>query len=89
MLRPMQSASHSLLEACTNVALGFVLALVIQAIAYPLFGIRTTIVIDGTIAAIFTLASLVRSYLVRRAFETFRRAGCEARPVARQFDARP
>jgi polyferredoxin len=53
------------------VALGFVLALVIQAIVYPLFGLTTTFVTDGTIAVIFTLASLLRSYLVRRAFETF------------------
>jgi hypothetical protein len=38
---------------------------------YPLFGISTTIVTDSSIAVAFTLVSLVRSYLVRRAFETF------------------
>jgi hypothetical protein len=71
MLRQVQNRSDSLLEAGTNVALGFVLALVIQAVVYPLFAITTTIATDGAIAVIFTLASLVRSYLVRRAFETF------------------
>ena len=53
------------------VALGFVLALLTQALIYPLFGIRTTVLTDSTIAVAFTLVSLVRSYLVRRAFETF------------------
>lgn len=69
--RRVQSREASLLEAATNVALGFVLALAMQALIYPLFGIRTTVVTDSTIAVAFTLVSLVRSYLVRRAFETF------------------
>jgi hypothetical protein len=38
-----QSKSLSWLEASTNVTLGFVLALVIQALVYPLFGIATTL----------------------------------------------
>jgi membrane protein implicated in regulation of membrane protease activity len=71
MLRRAQSRGDSFLEAATNVAFGFVLALVTQAIVYPLFGIATTLTTDGTIAVIFTIVSLVRSYLVRRAFETF------------------
>ena len=70
MLRRAQSRSDSLLEAATNVALGFVLALATQALVYPLFGIATTFVTDGAIAVIFTMVSLARSYLVRRAFET-------------------
>ena len=68
MLRRAQSRADSLLEATTNVALGLVLALVTQALVYPLFGIATAFVTDG--ALIFTLVSLARSYLVRCAFET-------------------
>jgi hypothetical protein len=64
-----QSKSLSWFEASTNVALGFMLALVIQVLVYPLFGIATTLTTNGAVAAIFTAASLVRSYLVRRAFE--------------------
>jgi hypothetical protein len=71
-MRRSQSRALSMLEASTNVAFGFLMALVIQAIVYPPFGIRTTIVTDASIAVIFTLASWVRSYAVRRAFETFR-----------------
>jgi hypothetical protein len=69
--RRVQSREASLLEAATNVALGFILALSMQALLYPLFGISTTVLTDSTIAVAFTLMSLVRSYVVRRAFETF------------------
>ena len=75
MLRRVQSREDSFLEAVTNVALGFVLALVTQAAVYPMFGITTTITTDSTIAVIFTLVSLLRSYLVRRAFEAFASRG--------------
>ena len=71
MLRSAQSREASFLEAVTNVAIGFALALVTQALAYPLFGISTTLGTDSIIAAIFTVVSLIRSYLVRRAFETW------------------
>ena len=69
--RRVQSRETSLLEAATNVSLGFILALLMQALLYPFFGIRTTVLTDSTIAVAFTFVSLVRSYLVRRAFETF------------------
>lgn len=67
--RPAQSRSTSLLEAVLNVSIGYVLALLTQWMAYPLFGIHTVLTTDLTIAAIFTLVSLARSYLLRRAFE--------------------
>jgi hypothetical protein len=51
------------------VLLGYLLALVTQRLAYPLFGIHTTLATDGAIAAIFTLVSLARSYVLRRLFE--------------------
>jgi hypothetical protein len=69
MLRRVQTRSESLLEAATNIALGFVLALIIQLMVYPLFGIHSTLMTDTMIALIFTAASFARSYLVRRAFE--------------------
>ena len=83
MLRRVQSREDSFLEAVTNVVLGFVLALVTQAAVYPMFGIVTTITTDSTIAVIFTLVSLLRSYLVRRAFETL-----STRTVAREGPSR-
>lgn len=67
--RAAQSRTGSAAEAATNVVVGYLLALVTQALLYPLFGIATTIAQDGMIAAVFTLVSLARSYLLRRLFE--------------------
>lgn len=67
--RRHQSRRHSFAEAFTNVLLGYLLALVTQRVAYPLFGIQTTIATDSAIALIFTLVSLGRSYLLRRLLE--------------------
>lgn len=66
-----QSRQASFLEALTNVITGYIVALLVQAIAYPQFGIATTFGMDAAIAAIFTTASLARSYLLRRLFEFF------------------
>jgi hypothetical protein len=67
--RAAQTRSASLLEASANVGAGFLLALITQRVAYPLFGIETTLATDSAIAALFTLVSLARSYLLRRLFE--------------------
>ncbi|HEX2257472.1 MAG TPA: hypothetical protein VHG92_12360 [Afifellaceae bacterium] len=68
-VRAAQRPSGSLVEASTNVVVGYLLALLAQRIAYPLFGIETTLSTDSAIAALFTLVSLARSYLLRRLFE--------------------
>ena len=68
-LRPAQTRAGSLVEATANVVVGYVLALITQALLYPLFGIATTLSTDSIIAAVFTLVSLGRSYVLRRLFE--------------------
>ncbi len=62
------SRSASLAEAITNVVVGFLVALTAQQVIFPVFGIATTLAEDGAIAAMFTGASLVRSYALRRLF---------------------
>lgn len=71
--RPRQSRGASFLEAAANVVVGFLLALIIQRLAYLLFGFDTTLAADSAIAAIFTLVSLGRSYAIRRIFERLTR----------------
>jgi hypothetical protein len=66
-----QSRLMSLIEAATNVAVGYAVAVVTQLLVFPLFGLETTMAQDLTIALIFTLVSLARSYALRRAFEAF------------------
>jgi hypothetical protein len=85
-LRQAQSLFGSAFEALTNVAVGFILALLAQRIVFPLFGIVTTIATDTGIAAIFTALSLVRSYLVRRIFEKAAAMRCR---ISDKADARP
>ncbi len=68
-LRHHQSRRGSLVEAATNVGLGYLLAMLTQAVVYPLFAIDTAITTDAIIAAILTAVSLLHSYLVRRLFE--------------------
>lgn len=67
--RAAQTRSASLLEAATNVLVGYLVALLAQQLVFPLFGIHTTLAQDSAIAAAFTLASLARSYILRRLFE--------------------
>lgn len=79
-LRPAQSRFASLVEAAANVGAGYLLALALQRLAYPLFGIHTTLATDSAIAALFTLVSLARSYVLRRAFEWLAWGNHHARP---------
>lgn len=73
-LRPVQSRRASLIEAVINVAVGFWIAVGVQALVFPIFGIATSFGTDLAIAAIFTAVSIARSYVMRRLFERFGRA---------------
>ena len=68
----MQSRWMSLVEAVTNIAVGYGLAVLTQIIVFPLFGLHATLSENVLIGGIFTLISLVRSFILRRAFETVR-----------------
>lgn len=65
----MQSKKFSLIEAITNTATGFLLSLGIQLMIYPLLGIPVTISQNLLITSVFTIASILRGYLIRRLFE--------------------
>jgi len=65
---PFQSRTASFAEALANVVIGFLLALLIQRLAYPLFGIETSLQVDSLIALLFTMVSLLRSWCLRRLF---------------------
>lgn len=67
-----QSRTMSLVEAVTNVLVGYGAAVTTQMLVFPLFGLHTTLQENLVIGLIFTIISLVRSYLLRRAFETLR-----------------
>ena len=64
-----QSRRMSLLEAVTNVAVGYVLAVATQIVVFPAFGLQASLGDNLAIGAVFTGISLIRSYALRRLFE--------------------
>lgn len=64
----MQSKKYSLLEAIANTATGYAIALIVQYSVFPLFGIHIPASSHIAIASIFTMTSLIRSYVIRRVF---------------------
>ena len=67
----------SLVEAIANVAIGYAVALLTQIIVFPLFALQVSLGDNLAIGGLFTLASLARSYLLRRVFEAIREHGAE------------
>ena len=64
-----QSRLMSLVEAITNVLVGYVLAIATQLVVFPWFGIVTGWTEHLTIGLTFVGVSLVRGYVLRRLFE--------------------
>jgi hypothetical protein len=67
-----QSRLMSFAEAVANVAVGYGVAVVTQILIFPVFGLHTTLAQNLQMGAAFTGISIVRSFLLRRAFEGLR-----------------
>lgn len=67
-----QSRIMSLVEATTNVVVGYVVALLTQFAVFPLFGLAVSLSDNLVIGAVFTAVSLLRSFALRRLFEALR-----------------
>ena len=67
-----QSRIMSLVEAVTNVIVGYGVAVVTQILIFPVFGLHTTLAQNLKLGAAFTLVSLARSFALRRLFEGIR-----------------
>lgn len=63
-----QSKKMSFVESCTNVAIGYGVAVISQILIFPLFKIFIPVRDNLLIGAWFTLISIVRSYFLRRFF---------------------
>jgi hypothetical protein len=66
-----QPKKHSFLEACFNVLIGFGVAVISNFIVLPAFGYMVSPADSFYIAGVFTVISIVRSYILRRAFNWF------------------
>jgi len=67
-----QSRGMSLIEAVTNVAVGYVLAVTTQIVVFPWFGLHPSLGENLALGAVFVGISLLRSYALRRLFEQWR-----------------
>lgn len=68
----MQSRIMSAVEAITNVAVGYGIAVMTQVLVFPFFGLVATLGDNLLLGIIFTGVSLVRSYALRRMFNTLK-----------------
>ena len=68
----MQSRRQSLIEAITNVVVGYALAVLTQIVVFPWFGLKVSLHDNLAIGAIFVIISLLRGYALRRLFEHWR-----------------
>lgn len=64
----MQSRRRSLIEAFTNVVVGYALAVVTQIIVFPWFGLQPSLGDNLALGLVFTSISLIRGYALRRLF---------------------
>jgi hypothetical protein len=68
-----QSRLMSGVEAVTNVAVGYGVAVGTQIVVFPWFGLEPSLSDTLVIGAIFTLVSIARSYALRRLFNGWTR----------------
>ena len=68
-----QSRQISLVEAVTNVAVGYALAIATQIVVFPWFGLQASLGENLALGGVFTGISLLRSYVLRRLFEAAQR----------------
>lgn len=69
----MQSRRASAIEAATNVAIGYGVAVLAQLAVFPMFGLHPSFGDNLAIGAVFTVVSLLRNYVVRRLFNAIGR----------------
>lgn len=67
-----QSRRMSLVEAATNVTVGYALAVITQIVVFPWFGLHPSLGENLAIGALFTGISLLRNYTLRQLFERWR-----------------
>lgn len=77
-----QSRAMSLVEAVTNVVVGYILAILTQIVVFPWFGIEAALHEHFAIGLAFLIVSLARGYLLRRLFDAIA-ASCVRRHNSR------
>ena len=66
----MQSKKQSLIESLTSTTIGIIIGIVLNLTILPIFGYPVSVVDSLWISLIFTAISVIRSYAVRRIFNS-------------------
>lgn len=67
-----QSKKNSAIEVIVNVGSGYFVGILVQLLIFPLFGLNISLVENAIITLIFTIASMIRGYYIRRLFNKYR-----------------
>jgi len=73
----------SLVEALTNVVVGYGIAVLAQIAVFPLFGLHVALADNMAIGLVFTMLSIARSFALRRLFEAIRNRAAQADTAGR------
>lgn len=65
-----QTRTESAIESVVNIMIGYTVSLLSQLVVFPLFGIVIPLADNLLIGAWFTVISLIRSYVIRRVFNS-------------------
>lgn len=66
----MQSKKQSLIESLTSVGIGWFIGVILNMLVLPLFDYDVSLTDGVLISIIFTAVSVIRSYVVRRWFNS-------------------
>jgi hypothetical protein len=66
----------------TNVIVGYALSVAIQIVIFPIIGLKVTPGDSLLIGAVFTVASVIRGFFLRRLFERLRLQGFQREAAA-------
>ena len=66
----MQSKKESLIETLTSVFVGWLIGVILNMLVLPLFDYDVSLTDGVLISIIFTAVSIIRSYIIRRWFNS-------------------
>ena len=66
----MQTKRQSLIETLTSITIGIIIGIVLNLTILPIFGYPVSLSDSLWISVIFTVVSIIRSYIIRRWFNS-------------------
>ena len=66
----MQSKMESMIESLTSASIGVIIGVLLNLTVLPIFGYDVTVTNSLLISIIFTVVSVIRSYVIRRWFNS-------------------